>query len=65
MPEQTFEIKPVGVKYICDKCGNGEMTNLDGHMLMVYPPQYKHMCSFCGAEKHLEKKYPTVEYRVI
>ncbi len=34
MMEQRFEVKPIGVKYICDSCEEGEMI-YTGEMLFL------------------------------
>jgi hypothetical protein len=61
MPEQTYPIKIVGVKYLCE-CGS-EMAYEDGNiMLTVHPPRFKHVCKDCGNTENLLQKYPTVRY---
>lgn len=64
MPEQTYPVRTVGVKYLCD-CG-GEMVYEDGNiMLMVHPPRFTHTCDKCGNTEHLLQKYPTVRWETV
>lgn len=63
--ERTFPIKPIGVKYICEFCGEGEMkVSEDAHtfVLTSNPPLIKHVCTKCGKEMLLPKSYPYVEW---
>jgi uncharacterized protein (DUF983 family) len=59
--ERKFEVKPVGVDYICDDCGAGTMVQT-GMMLLSNPGQYKHRCSHCGKEVGFFTKYPDIRY---
>ncbi|MBO5424418.1 MAG: hypothetical protein J6A25_02795 [Lachnospiraceae bacterium] len=59
--EIHYNIKPVGVRYLCDNC-NGEMKHTDGIVLMSNPPKYKHICSNCGEIEYLEEVYPTIRW---
>jgi hypothetical protein len=63
MPEQEYDLRPVGVRYVCDKCGVGVMTPT-GTMLCSYPPQWPHKCDHCGIIENMQEKYPTVRYRM-
>ena len=65
--EERFDIKPVGVRYICEFCHEGEMIMTDDNndvrlAVMTYPPQIKHRCDKCGKEKLLTKSYPYIEW---
>jgi uncharacterized protein (DUF983 family) len=62
MPEQQFEITPVGVRYICDKCGEGEMVQSGKIAWMTDPIQFPHQCTKCGHEQAFTDKYPTVRF---
>lgn len=61
MKEERFELKPFGVRYICN-CG-GEMVPT-GQMLMSNPPQFPHECKECGESVNLIEKYPTVKWEI-
>lgn len=63
--EQAFSIKPVGIKYICEFCHEGEMIrdkNGPRTTLLSNPPFYQHVCTKCGKIMHLPKIYPYVEW---
>lgn len=63
--ERTFPIKPIGVKYICEFCGEGEMKVSEDARTFVLtsnPPLIKHVCTKCGKEMLLPKSYPYVEW---
>lgn len=62
MAEQNFEIVPVGIKYICDSCDDGEME-YTGNMLMTHPARFAHRCKKCNSDQSFLKKYPTIEYK--
>lgn len=59
MPEQRFEVRNVGIDYICDTCGKGKMFPHGNAMLMSNPPQFPHKCDNCEATKNLRERYPT------
>lgn len=61
MSERDYDVRPVGVEYVCDECGVGLMmhTNM---AIMSNPPQYPHHCSDCGAVKNLEQMYPMLKW---
>lgn len=66
--EQQFEVKPVGVKYVCDSCGKGDMVYRGGNgdmILLGKDIKFKHYCYTCKCEKVFCKKYPFVDYVVI
>lgn len=62
--EETFPIKPVGVKYKCEFCGVGEqVVDPDCHsVIMTNPPLIQHKCTYCGKIMNLPKQYPRVEW---
>lgn len=59
MGEQRFEMKPYGVRYLCE-CGS-EMKPT-GEVLPTYPPKYPHFCKKCEAKQNLSEKYPTIRW---
>jgi hypothetical protein len=65
--ERSFNVHPVGVKYICDYCGEGEMV-VDTDEERVYVPtdrnkfMIKHKCTKCGKSLLLPKSYPYIEW---
>jgi hypothetical protein len=63
MSEQRFEMKPYGVRYMCDEC-DLEMVQAGG-ALMSYPPKYPHNCLKCGNTENLRERYPTVRWELI
>lgn len=67
MPEQTFEVKPVGVRYICDQCNEGEMIKDPDvkNAWLTDPVQYPHKCNKCGYTCGLIESYPTVRMVVV
>ena len=66
--EEAFDVKPVGIRYICELCGEGEMRLHDDGPVMVeavYPPRpplRKHICTKCGGTMMLPKAYPYIEW---
>lgn len=69
MPEKEFKVYPVGIYYVCDNCGEGQMIykELDSQALIFDSENgfLVHVCSKCGCEKKLVKKYPTIEHRKV
>lgn len=61
MAEREFEIRQVGVDYICDGCNTGAMLPT-GVMLLCAPPKWPHKCNHCGAEATFSVKYPSVRF---
>lgn len=45
--------------YICDKCGQSEMSPT-GKVFLSNPPIYEHECKVCGTIKEFNKCYPTM-----
>ena len=63
--EEIFPIKPVGVRYICEFCNEGEMrVDVDGEQaaILTNPPLIPHKCTKCGKTMHLRKQYPYIEW---
>jgi len=62
--EATFSVKPIGVKRICEHCGEGEMVrdHKSQIMLMSNPPLIAHVCTKCGGKLNLPKVYPYIEW---
>ena len=61
--EALFKINPIGVKYICEFCHEGEMEFVHGNKT----PQavmFEHKCSNvqCGKMLLLPKVYPYIEW---
>ena len=65
--EVLFGITPVGVKYICEFCNEGEMK-ADASQVM-HPagqiPMFPHTCTKCGKSMQLPKVYPYVDWTEI
>ena len=61
MAERTYEVRTVGVDYLCDKCGVGVMEQA-GIMLPTDPPRWRYKCGGCGEVADLWQKYPTVRF---
>lgn len=61
--EAVFNIRPIGIKYICEHCGEGEMVrNPNGLLRMSNPPLIPHHCTKCDGELLLPKTYPYIEW---
>lgn len=63
--EERFNIRPVGIKYRCEFCGEGEMKVSDDartFILTSNPPMIKHICTKCGKDMLLPKSYPYIEW---
>lgn len=68
--EELFKIKPIGVRYKCPFCNEGEMivTNDPVDMPLVHyigeapPIMRKHRCNKCSKEMKLPKSYPYIEW---
>ena len=58
--EERFQIKPEGVRYICEFCNEGEMKYIphipaDNHL-------YEHECTKCKKHMLLPKVYPYIDW---
>lgn len=66
--EETFEVKPVGIRYRCELCDEGEMILNETEPVVVemsYPPKSplrRHVCNKCGGVLMLPKAYPYIEW---
>ncbi len=65
MPEQEFDVKPIGIEYICDECGKGIMRPHGNFVLTSNPIQHPHKCHEWGHTDNFTKKYPDIVYRSI
>ena len=63
--EKSYEVKPVGIKYVCDRCNEGEMQVSGSIMLMTNPPKFPHKCNICSFEKNFTVKYPYIAYKTV
>lgn len=63
MPEQIFPIEVVGVDYICDNCGQGNMEPYGNVILTCDPPRIPHKCSNCGYDQSFTERYPAVRHQ--
>lgn len=59
MSEKTYDIKPIGLMYICDVCKTGEMQQT-GFTKLLHPPLYTHRCAHCGVMEDFFKRYPDI-----
>jgi hypothetical protein len=63
--EAIFELKPIGVKRICEHCGKGEMKAVFDEPQQWPAPApnlIKHVCTECGGVLRLPKMYPYIEW---
>lgn len=65
--EEAFEVRPIGIRYICEHCHEGEMVvdNSDGQFLntvLTNPPLIPHRCTKCGGTLMLPRSYPYIEW---
>jgi len=66
--ERRYEVRPYGVRYICDACGRGEMLALQGTQAYVQEAGrilIRHVCSVCHTLTTFPDKYPTVRHEDI
>jgi len=61
MPRVQKPLRPMHIRYICDKCEIGDYLPT-GVMLMCDPPKFPHECTSCGDEVTFTEKYPTIRY---
>jgi hypothetical protein len=65
MAERRVEVRPFGVRYTCDACGQGEMMALAGTQAIVQEAGkvlVRHVCNVCRSMASFPEKYPTVRY---
>lgn len=65
--EEAFPVRPVGIRYICEFCNEGEQIAIPDQVVnvqMTYPERYmiKHRCNKCGKEMMLPKSYPYISW---
>lgn len=63
--EQLFEVHPIGVRYTCELCGEGEMRATTADPVSPIgggAPLYAHMCTKCNGTMLLPKTYPYIEW---
>lgn len=60
--EEIFNVKTIGVKYICDSCKEGEMQQTGKMKMYDNHANFIHKCDNCGHEIELREKYPLVRY---
>ena len=65
--EKTFGIAPIGVKYICEYCGEGEMKldhNPESRKMEEQYSSilYNHICTSCRKSLLLPEIYPKIEW---
>lgn len=60
--EREFDVKPKGVKYICEFCNKGEMKYYNPDSSMVTPTMIPHKCTSCEKIMYLPKMYPYIEW---
>ena len=64
--EKMFNIKPVGIKYKCEFCNDGEMKLVTEDLPFIYedemPNMHPHRCTKCGKMMLLPKMYPYIEW---
>lgn len=63
--EETFPVKPIGVKYICDFCKIGQMQQTGQMNIHENIATFTHKCENCGKEIELKEKYPLIRYEQI
>ena len=61
MNEERFQIKPEGVRYICEFCNEGEMKFAPERQ-EDNGPLYTHVCTKCNKEMLLQKVYPYIDW---
>lgn len=63
--EESFEIKPVGIRYKCEFCHEGEMKydhELTSNNWDIKSHMYTHKCTKCDKTMFLPKIYPYIEW---
>ena len=66
--EVVFPVWPIGVKYVCEYCHEGEMrvVNEPVNVLSEFEtPMIKHICTNCNKEMILPKTYPYIEWAIV
>ena len=63
--EELFDVKPIGVKYRCEYCGEGEQiyqSTRETVESLLQTDMYQHKCDKCGMVLMLPKVYPYIEW---
>lgn len=60
--EETFEINPIGIKYKCEFCNEGEMLVAVDYKEDVPVNMYPHKCTKCGKVMFLPRMYPYIKW---
>ena len=63
--EELFEVKPIGVKYICPFCNEGEMLLDINSNNETFASMYNHRCNSCGKLLLLPRVYPYIEWNKV
>ena len=63
--EEKFDVSPIGIRYICDSCNNGEMLPTGEMNMYENHATFIHKCKTCKNEKELMEKYPLIRYEQI
>jgi len=66
--EKRYDVRSFGVRYICDRCGQGEMLALQGTQAYYQDNGrilVRHVCNVCHQMGSFSEKYPTVRYEDI
>lgn len=60
--EEMFEIKPMGVRYICEFCNEGEQRFQPLAAEKTASSMFPHKCTKCGKGMMLPRVYPYIEW---
>lgn len=69
--EERFEIRPIGIRYKCPYCHEGEMKSIIGEESLIKikndgkinnPLLFRHICTKCNKTLLLPKQYPYIEW---
>lgn len=62
--EETFEVRPIGIRYKCEICGKGEqkLDVINKPQLLGDTLMYIHRCTVCSGMMSLPKQYPYIEW---
>lgn len=61
--EETFNVKPIGVRYKCEFCNEGyQELDKSAPMNTSFPQMFTHICTKCGKSMLLPKVYPYIEW---
>jgi hypothetical protein len=63
--EQRFDVKQVGIRYICDECDTGEMLPHGKPEWLAEPVQFPHKCNHCGHEQAFGDRYPKFVWELV